>query len=87
MGNHRSPAIHPRNLVRTSHCWLGLFFGFGAAVSIQAYCELNAGRSLQFQLRVTDVIEFDQPTHEGIEVREHATLGEFLRELQPPRGE
>jgi hypothetical protein len=32
-----------------------------------------------------DLIEFDQPMHEGIEVREHATLGDFLRELQPAK--
>lgn len=54
---------------------------------IQAYCEHNAGQRQQFVLHASDLIEFDQPLTEGIEVREFASLGDFLREAQPPRGE
>lgn len=53
-------------------------------MSIQAYCEFNAGTSQQFVPRATDVLEFDQPITEGIEVREHATLGDFLRAINTP---
>jgi|GEM_PF-6785519 len=46
---------------------------------MQRYCEFNAGRKQRFVPRDTDTIDYDQPITEGIEVREHATLGEFLR--------
>lgn len=50
-------------------------------MSIQAYCQYNAGTPQQFVPRESDLLDFDQPITEGIEVREHATLGDFLREL------
>lgn len=46
------------------------------------YYEFMAGQPSQFVPRETDFVEFNEPISEGIEVREHATLGEFLRELE-----
>lgn len=46
------------------------------------YFEFNAGKQLQFVPRDKDLVEFDQPITEGIEVREFATLGEFLKHAQ-----
>lgn len=53
-----------------------------ARFGIHAYCEHNAGKALAFTPRETDVIEFERHAPAGIEVREHATLGDYLRELQ-----
>lgn len=53
-------------------------------MSLQAWCEYNAGTKQKFVPRESDLIDFPEITPEGIEVREYATLDDFLREFNSP---
>lgn len=51
-------------------------------MSLQAWCEHNAGTAQRYVPCGTDVIEFEPVEFTGIEVREHVSREEFEREWQ-----
>jgi hypothetical protein len=50
-------------------------------MTIREYCEYNAGQKQAFVPREADTVELKEAPSAGIEVREYASLADYLREI------